>query len=249
MLQSAAPLIYRHALQLVRAQPATSIVVPDVFGAPIEAKFVPLPDLSQRLASWGIFSSLSASQLASIPDLTATADSLPRPVLLSLVKDKSRRHHRTLQLAVDDAVQLRRFLVASRSTSISVTEPSLVRVEVSTLQDELQKTRWAYRIRVSLLASSPFPKLTLTHRTLVFEDMSGKEVQRVDRGPKVVGLAPELVAGGPAFQYYSNFEDQTGAGGGGYMSGFYHFALSGDSQSTDLVLGKIAKTGLVKLRN
>jgi hypothetical protein len=246
-MASAPQVIYRHALHLLArplGRPAM-LLVPDNMDFKTDArKDLALPDVPQRLRTWPALTPAALAELD--PSSPPALDSIPRKALVNLVKDRSRRHFRSLQAGMDDFIQLRRFLALSQSTTVCVTAPSMVRIEVSTQQDEsLKKTGRTYRVRMSLLASSPHASLTLTHRTLTFEDVNGVVLVHVEKSPKVVGATPELARGGPAFQYFSFMEEAPEkVPFGAAMSGFFHFV---DPSKPDAeVLAMIEKTPMLK---
>ena len=196
---------FKQALRLVRAAPPVLFVAEPMassaqpqFDARSPSYLNVLPSLTERLAAWG----LPPFDTAVVP-----SGCISRQSLLDFIKIKAKNQPTTLQGSIDDLVQLRRFLLLSQCTEVSVAPDSNVRIELSTQQDESSIRRFVYRVRMSLLPSSKYSLLTLTHRTLVFEDSSGTVLQQVIKEPKVVGQTPKLRMGERLFQYFSFFDD------------------------------------------
>ena len=241
--------IYRHALQLARALPPSVLVADQMVLSEAKSNFA-LPLLADRLQSWSLLgqmpSASSGSPTASSSS-SAAQEHIPRSEIEDFIKFRARRPRMTLQQAVDDFVQLRKFMLLSKCTTVCVSKPADIRVELSTQQDEMQKNRWMYRVRMNLLASSPHQCLVCTHRTLTFEEPGGQVFVHMERAPKVVGHTPEIKAGLGGFQYYSSYEDSHNAKEI-TMSGIFHFSDPKDSNPETDIKATIEKTPLIRFR-
>jgi len=157
-----------------------------------------LPSLSERLGTWNL-PPFDSSDLPS--------GHIARSSLLHHVRHKARHDGFALPAAIEEMVQLRRFILMCKSTEVHVDAASQVRVEVSTQQDEMHLRKFTYRVRMNLLPSSKHASVTLTHRTLLFQDADGVTLQQVNKDPKVVGQSPKLKLGEKPFQYFSFYDD------------------------------------------